>query len=177
MIMNLIDRRNLDRNPTGCWVDGAGIPPALSAVVAGLGGRDWPVNLVLADDGEVAALNRRYREKEGVTDVLSFSYLLEDGRDEPDLASGIRGAAKDLWREQPPDVVGEVILAPGFVSERCRREQWSLEPEFTLLVVHGCLHLLGWDHEDPAGLRVMRSLESELLTSMGLSHPLARQGE
>ncbi len=173
MILELIERRGEDRFRTGCWVDEGRIPPPLAEALAGLGGQDWPANLVLADDGTVAAMNGRYRNREGVTDVLSFSYLLAEGRGDPDLRAGNRGAACDLWRESPPDVVGEVILAPDFVARRCLREGWSVGTEFTLLVIHGCLHLLGWDHGEPEMARTMRGLETELLGGMGMSHPLA----
>ncbi len=173
MIATLIERRGPDPRPAGCWVDEGRVPPALTGVLAGLGGRDWPVNLVLASDDEVAAMNARYRQREGVTDVLSFSYLLTAGPPPPQLASGCRGAACDLWREDPPDVVGEVVLAPDFVAGRCRREGWSVGTEFTLLVIHGCLHILGWDHEEPRMRQAMRGLEAELLGGMGLAHPLA----
>ncbi len=172
MILELIERRGADRLRTGCWVDEGTIPPSLAEALAGLGGGDWPVNLVLADDDTVAAMNARYRGTDGVTDVLSFSYLLAEGRGAPDLEAGDRGAARDLWRESPPDVVGEVILAPDFVVGRCRREGWPVETEFTLLVVHGCLHLLGWEHGEPDMARAMRGLETELLRGMGMSHPL-----
>jgi len=173
MILEVIDRRSAASDPTGCWVDAAAPPDSLTEAVAQLGRPDWTVNLVLADDGEVAGLNRTYREGDGVTDVLSFSYLAEDGDGAPDLAAGRSGAHHDLWRDAGGDAVGEVVLAADFVADRCRREGWRVEDEFALLVVHGCLHVLGWDHEDAAMGRDMRKLEAGLLEGMGLKHPLA----
>jgi len=173
VILSVVDRRDVAPLRTGCCVDGAELPPLLAEVVAGLGEPDWPANLVLAADGEVAELNHTYRGREGVTDVLSFSYLQNAGEGKPDLGAGQRGACHDLWVDQAGDVVGEIVLAPGFVTERCVREGWQVEAEFALLVIHGCLHLLGWDHEDPAMGKDMRNRESGLLAGMGLRHPLA----
>ncbi len=168
-----VERRLLPLVDSGCWLDTDAIPAELATVVHELGRQDWEVNLVLASDAVVADLNQRYRGVEGVTDVLSFAYLESKGEGEPDLIAGCGGAAVDLWRSDPSDVVGEIVLAPDFVVKRCRAEGWSLTAEFSLLVLHGCLHLLGWDHQE-AGLRAaMRKLETDLLAEMGLTHPLA----
>lgn len=173
MILSVVDRRDAAPWRTGCWVDGAELPPLLAGVMVGLGKPDWRANLVLAADGEVAELNRTYRGRAGVTDVLSFSYLQNAGVGEPDLGVGQRGACHDLWVDQAGDVVGEIVLAPNFVVERCVQEGWQVEAEFALLVIHGGLHLLGWDHEDTEMGRDMRNLETGLLAGMGLRHPLA----
>ena len=69
-------------------------------------------------------------------------------------------------------VVGEVVLAPGFVTERCRRKGWPLEHEIPLLVVHGILHILGWDHASEAETVAMQAVEEEILFARGLPHPL-----
>ncbi len=173
MKLKLIDRRSLPAADLGCWLDRSTIPGELAAVVAGLGRGSWTVNIVLGGDDLVADLNQRYRGREGVTDVLSFSYLEEAGTGEPDLAAGQGRAAVDLWRDLSQDMVGEVVLAPGFVAQRCRAEGWGLETEFALLVIHGCLHVLGWDHVHDDQQQAMRKLETELLAGMGLLHPLA----
>ncbi len=176
MRLLLVDRR------TG----GAGSPPWMGApadwpiplgpAVAGLGAGDWTVNLVLVDDQAMTELNRRYRGLETVTDVLSFSYLEGEGTGSPDLAAGDGGAACDLWwpagQGAGDDAVGEVVIALDFVTGRCLAEGWDPAAEFNLLVVHGCLHVLGWEHEDPARRTAMRTLEAGMLALLGLQHPL-----
>ena len=174
MILLWADLRTGQAPRTGCWLDEGAVPSDLASAVALLGGEAWPVNLVLVDDARMEELNREFRDAEGVTDVLSFSYLADTGQGAPDLAAGDRGARRNLWREdaEAEDVVGEIILAPAFVTGRCREEGWPVEAEFALLVVHGCLHLLGWEHDDRNERRLMRELEAEVLGSMGLAHPL-----
>ena len=154
----------------------------LDLLVASLGLSDWLVDLVLADDSAMAELNRSFRDVPEVTDVLSFSYLLRAGGSKPDLAEGDGEARCDLWLDplesNQPDLaalrmVGEVILAPEFVTTRCRDRGWLLDQEIPLLVVHGCLHLLGWEHDQEQECQAMQTLESRLLAGVGLPHPLA----
>ncbi len=152
-------------------------------LVGGLGKPDWAFDLVLLEDEAMATLNSRFRSRASVTDVLSFSYLMEEGPGNSDLSRGCHGAGADLWLDHleeagcqdHPAQVGEVILAPGFITTRCQMRNWLLEDEFPMLVVHGALHLLGWDHRDMDEAAAMRDLEEELLLKCGLSHPLRSQ--
>lgn len=152
---------------------------AWSPLSAGLGRPDWRAELVLVDDAAIAELNGRYRGRPAATDVLSFSYLLEAGDGAPELAAGDRGAARDLWLDALGDAadgaVGEILVAPAFVSRRCDERGWPLRQELPLLIVHGCLHLLGWEHDTADERGRMRALETELLAEAGLPHPLAGQ--
>ncbi len=88
----------------------------------------------------------------------------------------------DLWADAAPGggeaPVGEIIMAPDFIRERCEREGWPLDDEFAMLTIHGLLHVLGWDHLEPEPARLMRALERELLATCGRSHPLdAEKGD
>jgi len=47
------------------------------------------------------------------------------------------------------------VLAPRFIADRCREQGWAPDQEMALLVVHGCLHILGWEHDEPADRRAM----------------------
>lgn len=175
MILTLVDRRR----------DGSEIPPEfrgdrwrqLQRLVAHAGGPAWPVDVVLVDDAEMAGLNERFRAQDRVTDVLSFSYLEETGAGAPDLSAGASIAAVDLWLSGGPadETVGELVLAPAFVARRCAAREWSLAAEIPLLIVHGCLHLLGWDHADKASGQAMREQEAILLAEEGLPHPLRQR--
>jgi len=153
----------------------------LGRLAAVVGGQDWPVDLVLVSDEEIATLNRQYRQVAAVTDVLSFSYLLSTGTGACDLIRGEAHAAVDLWREVLPggadlsDAVGELVLAPDFVADRCRASGWLLATEIPWLVVHGCLHLVGWDHEEPGERQAMQDIEADILAGEGLPHPLRRR--
>lgn len=179
MILNLVDRR------TGA--DGASQEfhgerwQRLVRLVAGLGAAAWAVDVVLVDDEGMADLNQRFRNKSGVTDVLSFSYLEFTGPGQPDLAAGEHHAAVDIWAPAGPAdadtgaAMGELVLAPGFVGARCLANDWPLGDEIPLLIVHGCLHLMGWDHEDPVEGRQMQDHEVDLLAAEGLAHPLRQR--
>ncbi len=150
--------------------------PKLAGLVAKLGHVDWTVNLVLVEDHVMADLNARWYGGEGPTDVLSFSYLENDGPAPCHLEAGDGEAAHALWvapGEQNPEVTaGEVIVAPAFVSDRCAREGWNLATEWALLLVHGTLHVLGWEHGTVESRRAMRAREAEVLSRQGFEHPL-----
>ncbi|MBU0741005.1 rRNA maturation RNase YbeY [bacterium] len=134
----------------------------LEAMIAQLGRPDWQVELVWAADEEMTALNVRWRGREGVTDVLSFSNLGTRGEGDPALPAGACGAATDLWWEDgpaPPGLLaGEIVIAPRFVQRRCADEGWDFDDELALLVTHGVLHVLGWEHDSPGRTEAMREL-------------------
>ncbi|MBK8165898.1 MAG: rRNA maturation RNase YbeY [bacterium] len=181
MILGLVDRRS-QREPAAVLVVAA--PWSTLAGLAGaVGPADWLVDVVLVDDEAMAGLNLAYRGAEGPTDVLSFSYLGADGPGEPGVREGARGARRDLWFEPDgggaglPLLAGEVVLAPRFIHERCAQRGWAPDREMALLVVHGCLHILGWEHETEADRRAMRDVEAAVLRGFGLPHPLAEGQE
>lgn len=181
MKLGLVDRR-LQPVPVGV---AALVAPwdLLGKLVADLGPVDWRVDLVLIDDADMAGLNLAYRAADGPTDVLSFSYLEETAAagQSPVVGAGVRGGRRDLWPDgnaAAPDgdegpLAGEVVLAPGFIVRRCVERGWAPDHEMALLVVHGCLHILGWDHDDDDERQSMRDLETAVLRSGGLPHPLA----
>jgi len=175
MILSLVDRRGTDVSMADFQGENW---RRLRRLAAAVGHPDWVVDLVLVDDRNMADLNRQYRRRDGVTDVLSFSYLEFAGAGAPDLPAGRGYAPADVWLGEQSDAaiiggaVGELILAPAFVAARCAENDWTPATEFPLLVVHGSLHLLGWDHEDVAEGRAMQEHEVAILAGEGLSHPL-----
>ncbi|MHB8079033.1 MAG: rRNA maturation RNAse YbeY, partial [Candidatus Krumholzibacteriia bacterium] len=98
MKARLHDRRRRPEPPPAAW------RKALARLAEPAGGAAWPVDVVLVDDAEIAALNRQWRGCDEVTDVLSFSYLLAEGEGAPALRAGVRHAATGLWRD-PGDAV------------------------------------------------------------------------
>jgi probable rRNA maturation factor len=171
MRLQLVDRRREDawRITTELW-------ELLQAVGGPAGRPDWPLDWVLVDDDQMAGLNARYRGVDGITDVLSFSYLAAEGEGKPQLTGGQLHAARDLWRDAVEAVaetaVGEIVLAPAFVAARCRERGWFFADELALLTAHGILHVLGWEHGDEVAARTMRIHEAELLRTVGLAHPM-----
>lgn len=122
------------------------------AGLAGAGAGLAEVTVRLVDEPESAALNRRYRGKHGATNVLSFSY---------DLARGARGLAGDL-----------VICAP-VVAREARAQGKPVRAHWAHMVVHGIMHLRGYDHIHPADAQVMEALEIRALKRLGIPDPYA----
>ncbi len=176
MKLNLVERRTVVAAPDP-WDGGAAIWPRLSALAGELGASGWCLDVVLIDDRAMTELNGQWRGADEVTDVLSFSYLEEEGWGVPTLATGEGAAARDLW--VPAEVmasqeasVGEVVLAPAFVLDRCRERGWDPDLEWPLLVVHGMLHILGWQHDTDAELVAMQDTEAAILGRADWEHPL-----
>jgi len=112
----------------------------------------YEVGLVFTNSETVKQLNRDYRGVDEPTDVLAF-YMLP--QKEVDDAFAL-----------PPDGVtrlGEVIISYPQAAEQAREQGHSPEKELALLIIHGILHLLGYDHEEPEGESKMRGRERELL--------------
>jgi probable rRNA maturation factor len=112
----------------------------------------YEVSLVVTDSATVRHLNRGYRGVDEYTDVLAFSMLSRKG-DEPSFTL-------------PPDGVtrlGEVIVSYPQALVQAKEQGHPPEREMALLVIHGLLHLLGYDHELPEEERKMRDREEQLL--------------
>ena len=178
MILDLVERRSRAEEVAAfCGANWE----RLTRLVSGLGAAAWPVDVVLLDDEDMTDLNRRFRQQAQVTDVLSFSYLEFAGNTPPVLPRGQGQAPQDIWLASAAETldqgaaIGELVLAPTFISARCAANDWSLATEFPLLVVHGCLHLLGWDHQSPAALQAMQETEETILAEEGLTHPLRQR--
>ena len=102
------------------------------------------LSIAIVDDAEMAALNSEHRGKQSPTDVLSFSLL--DGEH-----SDRRGP-----------LLGDVVIGIETASRQARAGRRGLDEEVARLLIHGILHLLGWDHEDPQEAGRMRAEEQRL---------------
>ncbi|HEU65833.1 MAG TPA: rRNA maturation RNase YbeY [Chloroflexi bacterium] len=112
----------------------------------------YEVSLVFTDSETVQKLNRDYRGVDEPTDVLAF-YMISQKEADDSFAL-------------PPDGVtrlGEVIISYPQAAEQATERGHSSEKELTLLIIHGVLHLLGYDHEKPEEASEMSKREKELL--------------
>ncbi|KLN61062.1 hypothetical protein WH96_11005 [Kiloniella spongiae] len=116
------------------------------------------LSVVLANDPSVQALNKEYRGKDKPTNVLSFSTL--DDPDEADLASQ-RGVLP----------LGDIVLSLETLILEANEQSKRLEDHFTHLLVHGVLHLLGYDHIEDDDALEMEGLEVEILNRLGVENP------
>lgn len=123
------------------------------------------VSLAFVDDDEMARLNEEFRGKQGPTDVLSFEC---DGLD--DLFSAGAPAGEDA-----PFELGDVIIAPDVAQRQAEHFGHALEAEASLLLVHGLLHLCGYDHIEDDEAAEMEARERALLEAWAdAGHPAVR---
>jgi probable rRNA maturation factor len=115
-------------------------------------GEEPGVAVLLTSDAVVAELNQRFRDKPGPTNVLSF----------PASAN-------------PENHLGDVALAHGVCTREAVEQGKSLEQHLAHLVVHGVLHLLGYDHETDGEAEAMEALERSILESLGVPDPYASE--
>ena len=119
------------------------------------------VSIKLSDDEEVHSLNREWRNKDKPTNVLSFPMLDDDELDALDAGEFI----------SPEIMLGDIILAHGVCAAEAKRKEISLADHATHLVIHGMLHLFGYDHVDDDDGEAMEAMEVKALASMGLRNP------
>jgi len=110
-----------------------------------VGGGEIAIRLVETDEGQ--ALNKEYRGKDYATNVLSFPYDTE------------------------PVVSGDLVICPDVVAREAAEQNKPLAAHYAHLVVHGMLHLQGWDHENDDDAQAMEEEETEILAAMGYPDP------
>ena len=138
---------------------------AIAQVTPELANPRLSASLLFADDVEVHTLNREWRGKDKPTNVLSFPML-----ERHDLLA--------LAPDGPPEMLGDIALA----LETCEREAAdkgiSLEHHTTHLLIHGLLHLAGYDHEtSPEDAREMEDLEIKALALLAIADPYGDHDE
>lgn len=106
------------------------------------------LSVSLVDVAEIHALNREYRGIDRPTDVLSFE--CDDPWDSDGTADEV--------------AIGDIVIAPDVVEEQRERFGTGFEQEMRLMLVHGCLHLLGYDHVEPQEAEEMEALEEKILS-------------
>jgi probable rRNA maturation factor len=147
----------------GEWQGFAGIEASILGAVAALaahacarGSAAGEAAIVLADDALLRGLNRTYRGKDAATNVLSFPFKAPPG-------AGEEGCT----------YLGDVMLAAETVAREAEERRIPPVAHLQHLVVHGLLHLMGYDHEDDGDAQVMERIETEVLASLGIADPHA----
>lgn len=111
------------------------------------------VSVSFVSDSEIKEINRDYREKDEVTDVISFAFL--DDEDEPVI-------------EGMPSVLGDIIINTNRAREQAAEYGHSYEREILFLSLHGFLHLLGFDHMNEEEEKEMFGIQKEILDDFGI---------
>jgi probable rRNA maturation factor len=124
---------------------------------------DAEVSLIFVDEIAISDLNGRFLGGDGPTDVLAFP--IDDdqilGGRHPD--TGGRGPGTASEPEDPPIVLGDVVVCPTVAARQAPDHSVTVDDELALLVVHGVLHLLNYDHADEHEAATMQRRERELL--------------
>jgi probable rRNA maturation factor len=109
------------------------------------------VSIRIVDEAESRELNRTYRSKDKPTNVLSF--------------------AADLPAEIEPRLLGDLVVCAPIVAAEAAAQGKSVRAHWAHLIVHGTLHLLGYDHERAADARRMEARETSILAGLGFANP------
>lgn len=114
------------------------------------------VTLLFVDESEMSSYNERFLERSGATDVLAFP-----------VEELIPGVVPDLVPGGPPLMLGDVVISPVYVKRQAEDMGVTFDDEMALMVTHGILHLLGYDHVDDNDAERMETRERELLAKVG----------
>lgn len=111
------------------------------------------ITLRIVDTKEMADLNSRYRQKNGPTNVLSFPFMLPD----------------EIKMELP--ILGDIVICADVVNREAQEQHKTQESHWAHMVIHGVLHLLGYDHEMDNEAGIMEAIEIEIMQSFGFANP------
>ena len=124
------------------------------------------VSILLTDDKEIRALNQNYRDKDMPTNVLSFPI-------------SEYGTSIDPSPIQPrgfPKLLGDVVVAYETCSKEAESQSRTLGDYLCHMIIHGTLHLLGYDHKNEEEANIMENIERKSLTPLGIKDPYINIG-
>jgi probable rRNA maturation factor len=113
---------------------------------------DTEVTVVITDDAKVQELNRVFRGVDSPTDVLSFS---------------AREGQEFITPQGLSNYLGDIVISYPTAVAQAKEQGHSIERELALLIVHGCLHLLGYDHQTAQDQERMWTIQEQILSSLG----------
>lgn len=139
--------------------------------------QDTEVSLTLSNDEFVQRLNSEYRGKDKPTNVLSFPML--DDNEEEKTEVGNQGdedapSEDDEIFAETLVTYGDIVMAYETVAKEAQDQKKSMRDHFTHLLLHGFLHLLGFDHENDEDAEEMEEIEAEILAAMNIENPYER---
>ncbi len=151
--------------PSGDW-ENLALRAALAAVriAPELANPRLAVSLLFTSDAAVRELNREWRNLDKPTNVLSFPMIS-------------RAALLELPAMGPPELLGDIALAQETCAREAAEKSISIEDHASHLIIHGLLHLAGYDHEiSDADAEAMEALEIKALAQLGVADPYGADG-
>jgi len=115
------------------------------------------LSVTIVGDAHIQGLNRDYRGRDLITDVLSFALL--EGDEEPEISDG----------QEEPQCLGDVVICWPQLVRQAQEFGHSWERELAFLAAHGMLHVLGYDHEGEEQERAMFALQEDVLTGLAFT--------
>jgi probable rRNA maturation factor len=128
-----------------CWVD-----TALNGFQS-----DAEIVIRIVDESESADLNQRYRHKQGATNILSFPADLPEGMD--------------------INLLGDLVVCAPVLAREANEQSKALHDHWAHIIIHGVLHLLGYDHIDEEEAEFMENKEIALLAKLNIGNPYASE--
>ncbi|MDP5031252.1 MAG: rRNA maturation RNase YbeY [Paraglaciecola sp.] len=147
--------------------DEATLASWLNAVLAELSIQDKEVTIRVVDEAESQQLNYQYRSKNSPTNVLSFPFEMPDllAVDEDGESSAIDLAETEF------NLLGDLVICAPIVADEAKQQNKILTHHWAHMVVHGTLHLLGYDHINDDEAEHMESLERKILQQLSIDDP------
>jgi probable rRNA maturation factor len=137
----------------------------LASVRRELGLTEADLTICFVSDAEIARMNQAFRKKKGPTDVLSFPAIERRRPSVLRRQSSLRSQQKR--RDSTSSFLGDIAIAPSVARRNAKKLGRTLPGELQILILHGVLHLLGYDHETDRGQ--MDRLEARLRRKLGLT--------
>lgn len=125
---------------------------AKTALITGGRTKDSELTIRMVDSAEIHELNKTYRHVDRPTNILSFPFEMPEGIEEL-------------------PIIGDLVICKEVLERECIEQNKTLEEHFCHLIVHGCLHLIGYDHIDECDAQVMEPLEIKALAELGFKNP------
>ncbi len=129
---------------------------------AALKERAFDINIILTTDANIKKLNKNYKGKDKPTNVLSFPQIKMEGLKKSDLK---------MYPQEMIIPLGDIIIAHQITKKEAKAEQKEFEAHVMHLVIHGVLHLLGYDHKTKKAAELMEKLEVKLMKALDYPNP------
>lgn len=116
---------------------------------------DTELSIRIVDEPEAKTLNETYRGASGPTNVLSFPF--------------------DEKTPEPLPLIGDIVICAPVVAREAEEQNKALNAHWAHMIIHGVLHLLGYDHQNETDANLMESLETEIMQGLGFPPPYSSQ--